>query len=77
MPLCAPQVAAALRAPADLAAPDPADHRHARRHRPSRPSDWEPWLEIMGLPELRMKNTMRFTHYTDAVGGRGGRRRAW
>jgi len=31
-------------------------------------TDWEPWLEVMGVPELRMKNTLRFTHYTDSVG---------
>lgn len=31
-------------------------------------TDWEPWLEVMGVPELRMKNTLRFSHYTDSVG---------
>ena len=30
-------------------------------------TDWEPWLEVMGVPELRMKNTLRFSHYTDSV----------
>jgi LysR family glycine cleavage system transcriptional activator len=30
--------------------------------------DWEPWLRVMGLPELRMKNSVRFNHYADAVG---------
>ena len=29
--------------------------------------DWAPWFTVMGLSELRMKNTMRFTQYTDAV----------
>jgi LysR family glycine cleavage system transcriptional activator len=29
--------------------------------------DWEPWIHAMGLGELRMKNTMRFTQYPDAV----------
>ncbi len=29
--------------------------------------DWEPWLAVMGLPELRMKNTLRFSHYADAI----------
>ncbi len=30
-------------------------------------TDWEPWLEVMGVPALRMKNTLRFSHYTDSV----------
>lgn len=66
MPLCAPQVAAALRVPGDLVdqtlltieLPD---------HSETPLADWEPWLEVMGLTDLRMKNTMRFTLYTDAV----------
>ena len=29
--------------------------------------DWEPWLKVMGLPELRTKNTVRFTQYADAI----------
>ena len=29
--------------------------------------DWEPWFQVMGLQDLRMKNTMRFTQYADAV----------
>ena len=29
--------------------------------------DWEPWLAVMGLTELRMKNTLRFSHYPDAI----------
>src|SRR5207253_2139498 len=29
--------------------------------------DWEPWLNLMGLAEVHMKNTVRFTLYTDAV----------
>ena len=37
--------------------------------------DWEPWLSVMGLTELRMKNTLRFSHYADtisaAVAGQG------
>jgi len=65
MPLCAPALAAALRAPADLAGQTllTLDHDHAG----SPMADWEPWLEIMGLRELRMKNTLRFTQYPDAV----------
>jgi LysR family glycine cleavage system transcriptional activator len=29
--------------------------------------DWEPWLQVMGLKELRVKNTVRFTQYTDVI----------
>ncbi len=29
--------------------------------------DWEPWITVMGLAELRMKNTVRFTQYADAI----------
>lgn len=31
-------------------------------------SDWEPWLQVMGVRELRMKNTMRFSLWTDSIG---------
>ncbi|SDE36535.1 DNA-binding transcriptional regulator, LysR family [Variovorax sp. CF079] len=66
MPLCAPQVAALLRVPDDLA-----DQTlltiEMPKHSEAPTVDWEPWFEVMGLPELRMKNTMRFTQYTDAV----------
>jgi DNA-binding transcriptional LysR family regulator len=31
-------------------------------------SDWEPWLEVMGVSELRMKNTLRFSQYADCIG---------
>jgi LysR family glycine cleavage system transcriptional activator len=30
--------------------------------------DWEPWFKVMGLPEIRMKNTLRFSQYSDVVG---------
>ena len=30
--------------------------------------DWEPWIKLMGLPEIRSKNTVRFTQYADAIG---------
>ena len=29
--------------------------------------DWEPWLQVMGLAELRMKNTLRFSQYADCI----------
>ena len=66
MPVCAPSIAAALRAPGDLIAQtlltvDLPNHAEAPT------ADWEPWLEVMGLTDLRMKNAMRFTQYADAV----------
>lgn len=66
MPLCAPQVAALLQAPGDLVdqtllTVDLPNHAEAPT------ADWEPWLEVMRLTDLRMKNTMRFTQYADAV----------
>ncbi|WP_284614721.1 LysR substrate-binding domain-containing protein [Aquabacterium humicola] len=30
-------------------------------------TDWAPWLVAMGLPELRMRNALRFSQYTDAL----------
>jgi len=66
MPLCAPALAGTLRTPADLA-------RHTLlaiempNHAEAPTSDWEPWLQVMGLPELRMKNSLRFSQYADAV----------
>lgn len=29
--------------------------------------DWEPWFRVMGLPELQMKNSLRFSQYSDVV----------
>ncbi|SFM83018.1 LysR substrate-binding domain-containing protein [Variovorax sp. OV329] len=66
MPLCAPAIAAALREPADLA-----QQTLLTIDAPGMglapTMDWDPWLEIMRLKDLRMKSTVRFTHYTDAV----------
>lgn len=68
-PLCAPELlrnkAAPLRRPADLAhhtlltVEKPAGHALT--------SDWDPWFQVMGLQDMRMKNTMHFTQYADAV----------
>lgn len=69
LPVCAPQLlknpALPLKKPADLA-------RHtllAIDTPQGQPLniDWEPWFKVMGLPELRMKNTLRFTQYSDVV----------
>lgn len=66
MPLCSPPVAAALREPGDLVGQTllTVDLPH-QAEAPT--SDWEPWLEVMHLSDLRMKNTLRFTQYPDAV----------
>ena len=66
MPLCAPRIAAALHVPDDLVEQtlltvDMPNHAEAPT------VDWEPWLEVMGLSDLRMKNALRFTQYADAV----------
>ena len=29
--------------------------------------EWEPWLKVMGLQEVRTKNTLRFTSYADSI----------
>lgn len=29
--------------------------------------EWEPWLKVMGLSEVRTKNTLRFTSYADSI----------
>ncbi|MGO4394661.1 LysR substrate-binding domain-containing protein [Variovorax sp. M-6] len=66
MPLCAPRIAAALASPSDL--PNQTLLTvDLPNHAESPTADWEPWLEVMGLADLRMKNTLRFTQYADAV----------
>jgi DNA-binding transcriptional LysR family regulator len=65
MPLCAPRIAATLHAPVDLVGQTLLTVDTPRDEAPT--ADWEPWLQVMGLTDLRMKNTMRFTLYTDAV----------
>ena len=69
VPVCAPSLVRAkphpLKKPADLA-----HHTLLTVDMPQQmvlAADWSPWLEIMGLPDLRMKNTLRFTQYADAI----------
>jgi DNA-binding transcriptional LysR family regulator len=69
LPVCAPQLASdptkPLRRLADLA-----HHSLLTVELPQESTlnaDWAPWLQVMGLPELRTRNTLRFTHYGDAV----------
>ena len=67
MPVCAPQLtregAHPLRTPADLA-----HHTLLALDGYAMNTDWTPWFEAMGLSELPMKNTLRFSQYADAVG---------
>ncbi len=70
MPVCAPQLvkhgAHPLKKPSDLA-------HHTllavdMPHGMALTIDWEPWITVMGLSEVRSKNTVRFTQYADAIG---------
>ena len=69
LPVCAPQLlrdkAKPLKTPADLLHHTLLTMEAPQDMAPT--ADWAPWLEIMGLTEMRTKNTMRFTHYGDAV----------
>jgi DNA-binding transcriptional LysR family regulator len=69
MPVCAPQLLRdrrrPLRAPADLV-----HHTLLAMEMPqdtTPTADWAPWFRIMGLPEIRTKNTLRFTQYADVI----------
>ncbi|WP_298931908.1 LysR substrate-binding domain-containing protein [uncultured Ramlibacter sp.] len=69
LPVCAPALAASrdnpLQKPADLAR-----HTLLAVDMPQGMAltvDWEPWTQVMGLSGLRMKNTVRFTQYADAI----------
>jgi DNA-binding transcriptional LysR family regulator len=69
LPVCAPQLVTdrvhPLKKPADLV-----HHTLLAVDMPqgmALTADWEPWIRAMGLAELRMKNTMRFTQYADAI----------
>ncbi|HSV45643.1 MAG TPA: LysR substrate-binding domain-containing protein, partial [Ramlibacter sp.] len=76
LPVCSPRLAAdranPLKRPADL-------ERHTLlavdMQGMALTVDWEPWARVMNLPELRMKNTVRFSQYADvisaAVAGQG------
>jgi LysR family glycine cleavage system transcriptional activator len=69
LPVCAPRLAASrvkpLKKPADLV-----HHTLLAVDMPQGMAltvDWEPWIQVMGLAELRMKNSVRFTQYADAI----------
>ena len=66
-PMCSPQLLRnaqrPLRTPADMAA-----HTLLTVDMMDEPMmDWEPWLQLMGVRELQMAHTMRFTQYAEAV----------
>ena len=69
MPVCAPQLLRdrrrPLRTPADLV-----HHTLLAMEMPqdtTPTADWSPWFQVMGLPEMRTQNTLRFSQYADAV----------
>jgi LysR family transcriptional regulator, glycine cleavage system transcriptional activator len=69
LPVCAPQLlknpALPLKTPADLSS-----HTLLAIDTPQGQPltiDWEPWFKMMGLAQLRMKNTLRFSQYSDVV----------
>jgi DNA-binding transcriptional LysR family regulator len=69
LPVCSPKLAAGKRLP--LKKPgDLANHTLLAVDMPQGEAltvDWEPWIRVMGLAEVRMKNSVRFTQYADAV----------
>jgi LysR family transcriptional regulator, glycine cleavage system transcriptional activator len=69
VPVCAPRLVSRrphpLKEPADLA-----QHTLLAVDMPQGMAltvDWEPWIRVMGLTEVRMKNSVRFTQYADAI----------
>ncbi|MFC5497559.1 LysR substrate-binding domain-containing protein [Caenimonas terrae] len=69
VPVCSPGLArggaAPLARPADLAGHTLLTVEMPQGMAPT--VDWEPWLQALGLGDLRMKNMLRFTHYSDAI----------
>ncbi len=69
VPVCAPALALdkahPLKAPADLQ-----HHTLLAVDMPegeALTADWAPWFEVMGIKELKVKNTVRFGQYADAI----------
>lgn len=79
LPLCSPTLlttkASKIKAATGNTSPlkTPKDLRHhtllaTESNLGSAPTDdWAPWLKIMGIEQLQVKNTVRFTQYSDAV----------
>ena len=68
-PVCAPQLlldsAKPLSQPADLVRHTLLAMEVPQADLPT--ADWTPWLQIMGLGDMRSQNMLRFSHYGDAV----------
>jgi LysR family transcriptional regulator, glycine cleavage system transcriptional activator len=68
-PLCAPQLlqdaSRPLKKPADLAHHTLLTVDYVQGE--ALTVDWEPWFQVMGLQDVRMANSLRFTSYADAV----------
>ena len=69
LPVCSPTLltnrANPLKQPADLA-----NHTLLAIDMPAGMAltgDWEPWLKLIGLTEVRPKSTLRFAQYSDAI----------
>lgn len=58
LPLCSPALLARepIASPADLA-------RHTLLHADTRPTAWQRWLTLAGVPELRPQATQQFDHF--------------
>ncbi len=73
LPVCSPQLLAPpappLRTPGDLVHHTllTTDTPPGMPHDTSLTIDWKPWFKAGGLPDMRMKNTLRFSQYSDAV----------
>jgi LysR family glycine cleavage system transcriptional activator len=68
-PLCAPSLLAERRRPLKKPA-DLSRHTLLAVDMPQGEAltvDWEPWFQVMGVEGLQMANSVRFTHYADAV----------
>jgi LysR family transcriptional regulator, glycine cleavage system transcriptional activator len=68
-PMCSPALLRDARRPLET----PADLEHHTLLTLDMPQgeaptvDWEPWLQVIGLAAVRSANTVRFTHYAEAV----------
>lgn len=67
-PMCAPRLLRDAQRPLRT----PADLQHQTllavdMHDEPLTADWEPWLQLMGVPALTMVRTVRFTSYAEAV----------
>lgn len=69
VPLCSPRLlrdaGKPLKTPADLGRHTLLTVQYAQAELPT--MDWEPWLRLMGVDEVRPANTLRFTQYSEAV----------